>query len=501
MATGTTRRGDRSATSAPGVTFEALEPRLLLNGTAQSLDLELSARENVRDLTGAVDSSQQPAWVRPGSSRHGRLTQLPVTVANTGNVEIRGRIVIDLYASTDQELDKGTDTKIASQEVTVRLEPGESGTYRFSILDAPELAPGSYYLVADIDALDAVAESDETNNAAAGADVIEWDSEDLQKGVSLPLWDEDVDLGQLRTSLGNLKALGVNWVAVNVFWFQDTITSTVIQPDFDEYSASDASVRAVIDAVHNFRIKVMLKPLVNLAPGSPNWRGQIVGSEEWFTGPQGYGAFINHWAEIAQEEGVDMFCVGTELVATTGAEARWRAVIAGVEALYSGPLVYAANHGGAASATQANIAWWDALDYIGLDAYYPLTGSTDPSVAELRTAWATRATMIENWRSGLDPADQKPVLFTEIGYRSWDGANQDPASQTGWGDTDVDQQEQADCYQATYEELWRREPWLRGMYWWNWEVDPNPVWEADNWYTPQGKPAQNVIGLHYMPDD
>jgi len=246
---------------------------------------------------------------------------------------------------------------------------------------------------------------------------------------------------------------------------------------------------------------VMLKPLVNLPPGSPNWRGQIVGSEEWFTGVQGYGAFINHWAQIAQEEDVDLFCVGTELVATASEEARWRTAIAGVEALYSGPLVYAANHGGSGSATQANIVWWDALDYIGLDAYYPLTGSADPSVADLRTAWATRATMIENWRTALDPADQKPVLFTEIGYRSWDGTNQAPASQTGWGDTDVDEQEQADCYQATYEELWRRKPWLQGMYWWNWEVDPNPVWEADNWFTPQGKPAENVIAQHYMPDD
>ncbi|HPD14365.1 MAG TPA: hypothetical protein PLE19_05415 [Planctomycetota bacterium] len=324
-----------------------------------------------------------------------------------------------------------------------------------------------------------------------------WAPDALHKGVALPLWNENVDLGQLNTSLANLKALGVNWVELNVFWFQDTIASTVIAPDFTRWSASDASVRAAIDAVHAQGMRVMLKPLVDLRNDPTHWRGNIPGSAEWFTGVQGYGAFLNHWAAIAEEKGVELLCVGTELVTASAQEAAWRAVVAGVRARYSGPLVYAANQGGTASATQENIAWWDALDYIGLDAYYPLTTKTNPTVAELQAAWAARAAMIDAWLASLDPADRKPVLFTEVGYRSWDGANMDPASQAGKGNANVDLQEQADCYTALFSTLWRQESWLMGVYWWNWEVDPNPVWEAANWYTPQGKPAQAVIGQYY----
>ncbi|MBM4033803.1 MAG: hypothetical protein FJ291_18755 [Planctomycetes bacterium] len=319
----------------------------------------------------------------------------------------------------------------------------------------------------------------------------------MHKGVALPLWDENVNLAQLRATLDNLLALGANWVEANVFWFQDDISSSVIAPDFTRWSASDASVRTVIDEVHARGMRVLLKPMVDLRNDPAHWRGDIPGSDPWFTGPQGYGAFLNHFADIAQQEGADMLCVGTELVSTSPQEAQWRALIAGVRARYTGPLVYAANHGGTGSATQEKIAWWDALDYIGLDAYYPLTAKPDPTLAELQAAWAARGATIENWLAALDPADRKPVLFTEVGYRSWDGANVDPASQADRGDAGVDLQEQADSYQALFTTLWRQETWLVGTYWWNWEVDPNPVWEAPNWYTPQGKPAEGILRLYY----
>jgi len=82
-----------------------------------------------------------------------------------------------------------------------------------------------------------------------------------QKGVSLTLWDEDVNLTQLSSSLGNMAAAGVDHVAVNVWWFQQNINSTTIAADFTRYSASDDSVRAVIDAVHAAGMQVLLKPL------------------------------------------------------------------------------------------------------------------------------------------------------------------------------------------------------------------------------------------------
>jgi hypothetical protein len=317
-----------------------------------------------------------------------------------------------------------------------------------------------------------------------------------QKAMSLPLWTE-VDPDLLADSLDALEAAGADWVAVNVFWFQTDVNATEIAPDYDEYSVTDASVEYVIDELHARGFRVMLKPLVDLSDDPGHWRGQIAGSEAWFTGPAGYGAFVNHFAEMAEAHGVDLFCVGTELTNTVAEDARWRAVIADVRARYSGQLTYAANHGGTGSATAADIAWWDALDQIGIDAYYPLTDKNDPTVAELQAAWAERAGMVESWLTGLNVADQKPILFTEIGYRSWDGTNQAPYSCEDKDDTNVDQGEQADCITAVFEEVWKRTGWLQGTYWWNWEVDPNPPWTTANWFPLQDKTAETVLTSYY----
>ena len=321
----------------------------------------------------------------------------------------------------------------------------------------------------------------------------------LQKGVNLTLWSQEVNINHLAASLDNLKALGANSVSVNVWWFQDDIHSDVIQADFTRYTASDDSVRTVIAAIHERGMAAILKPMVDLRNDPTHWRGNIVGDEGWFTGPSGYEAFMGHWADIAKETSAEMLVVGTELVNTTSEEARWRAVVSDVRSRYDGQLVYAANHGGSDAATSESIGWWDAIDFIGLDAYYPLTSKTTPTVGELQAAWQDRATMIGNWHGSLPPEDQKPILFTEVGYRSWDGANKAPWDGADKGSANVDQQEQADCYEALLSQLWGIEPWLEGLYWWNWEVDPHPTWEAPNWYPFQDKPAETVLMSYYVP--
>ena len=117
-----------------------------------------------------------------------------------------------------------------------------------------------------------------------------------------------------------------------------------------------------------------------------------------------------------------MFCIGCEYVETARVmawEPHWRRIAASVRGVYNGPLTYASNHG-----NEQNIRWWDALDYIGIDAYYSLTNDDDPTQEELIAAWLSRADKIEAWRNRRWPG--MPILFTEIGYRSYDGANRQP---------------------------------------------------------------------------
>src|SRR5258707_524913 len=115
------------------------------------------------------------------------------------------------------------------------------------------------------------------------------------------------------------------------------------------------------------------------------------------------------------------FCVGVELKGATTweQEKNWRNLIKDVRAIYKGPLPYAANWD-----EYENVAFWDVLDYVGIDAYFPLTDHYNASKEQLVEAWEARANSLEGWlkKTGL----KQPILFTELGYPSVDGANVQP---------------------------------------------------------------------------
>lgn len=310
-----------------------------------------------------------------------------------------------------------------------------------------------------------------------------------QKGISYPTWwsgqysypDADPDL-----ALANLADTGANWISLIVPQYQDNISSTLIYST--TATPTDADLIRVITQAHNLDLKVMLKPHVDLASDPTHWRGQIGQSfteTEWIAWFTSYQGFINHYAQLAQTYGVDQFSVGTELSASQSRATNWRAVITGVRSYYSGPLTYAANHG-----DETNITWWDAVDYIGVDAYYPLTSKSDPTVAELKAAWqphvSTLNTLASTWN--------KSIIFTEIGYRSQDGTNQHPWNWQIGGTVDL--QEQADTYQAVFESVFNQ-PWFAGMYWWAWETDPFQGGPCDDGYTPYDKPAEDILRSWY----
>lgn len=292
-------------------------------------------------------------------------------------------------------------------------------------------------------------------------------------------------------AMTNLADTGAGWVAIVISWFQPRLAATEIRP-LENMTQPDEDVMAMIRLAHELGLGVMLKPHVDLVRKYWN-RGRIgtaFGEDQaawdaWFAS---YEAFIFHYAEIAKAEGVEQFAVGTELAGTTGQTERWREVVQGVRDRYSGTLTYAALFTGEESA----IRWWDTVDLIGVDAYWTMTDEDDPTMDELRASWTPvlqqMAELSERW-------DGKPVLFTEIGYRSLDGGNQNL-----WApwmlDRPVDLGEQADCYLAAFESAWD-EPWFAGMYWWDWSADPDVGGSRDGGFTPFAKPAEGVLRAWY----
>jgi len=313
----------------------------------------------------------------------------------------------------------------------------------------------------------------------------------FQKGLSYSCWSND-DFGSSISdeSMDLLTETGTEWIALCFSWIQSNTTSHDIHLN-SSGTPTPESLRHAITTAHSLGLNVMLKPMVEAVEREeilsyPVWRGEIRPSNKWF---ESYSGFINFFAEFAEQNDVELFCVGCEYKATTGEKEHWEMVIQGVRERYSGPLVYAADW-----TNYQNIEWWDSVDYVGIDAYFPLSVLTyNPTFDELKYAWVNYADEIEEWI----PTVKKPVIFTEIGYRSGDGTNMCPSNY--WSDMPVDLEEQQDCYEAAFQTLWYRS-WFYGFYWWTWIYDPEKGGPNDSSHTPQNKPTQDVIAQWYSRD-
>jgi uncharacterized membrane protein len=303
-------------------------------------------------------------------------------------------------------------------------------------------------------------------------------------------WFDEYDSAAGGTSRAALRDTGANWMGLLVTWYQQDASSNVIarHPDPNK-DHTDARIRTAIRDAHSRGLQVMLKPHVDALNGQ--WRGDFNPSNAaaWF---QSYTQFIVHYAQIAQEEGAELFCMGTEFKTISGAanRDRWVAVIGSIRNAYGGPLTYAANATFPADEF-TSVSFWDQLDIIGLDGYFTLTDQNNPTLAQLISAWTSNrfgeniVAAVQNFASSR----QKPLIFTEIGYKSTDGTNREPWNFGLSGA--VDTAEQRDCYEAAFTVWSQQSTWMRGFFWWAWPVPPPAANDGD--YNPRSKPAETVL--------
>ncbi|MBZ0286928.1 MAG: hypothetical protein K8I30_04895, partial [Anaerolineae bacterium] len=303
---------------------------------------------------------------------------------------------------------------------------------------------------------------------------------DFLKGITYESWwsgefssaNSDETLSQI------VQPMGADWIALIVKCQQATLTSTEIVCT-NPATATDDDLRHVIEQAHELGIKVMLKPHIDLANPADGRNNIAFGSDEvawqaWFAS---YTTFITHYAKLAQDTGADYFVVGTELWGTSSREAEWRGVIRSIKAVYDGPLTYAA----LTYAEPWQMGWWDMMDSIGIDAYYLLTLTHQPTVEQMKLGLQPSALLLDL----LAARWQKPILFTEVGYLSVDGTNRLPGV---WQlDGVTDHQEQADAYRAIFE-VFSAKSWWKGAFWWSLDTNPEQGGLQDRGYSPHGKP-------------
>ena len=311
---------------------------------------------------------------------------------------------------------------------------------------------------------------------------------DFHGATHVSWWHDEYGNANATTSRAALAGTNGSWAGLLVSEYMDKLDSNSMAPSADR-TPEIAVLRKAIEEFHGLGLKVMLKPHVDVNDGT--WRGAIRPSNPaaWFAS---YRSFIARWAVFAAENRVEMLCIGTELstMADPTYAAEWNAVVETVKASYGGPLTYAAN---AVSAGDefTRVPFWSRLDYIGLDVYTPLTNSNSPTYDTLVAAWRRNSSgedMVAAFKN-VSQSRGKPVLFTEIGYRSMDGTNKAPWD---WQVTaGVDNAEQADCYEAMFT-VWSGETsWMKGAFWWSWSVGQPTA--GDTGYEPWTKPAEAVL--------
>ena len=225
-------------------------------------------------------------------------------------------------------------------------------------------------------------------------------------------------------SLALAARSGINTVAIVQTWYMADQNSTTIAAS-DAKSNTDAGLARAIGAARQRGLRVALKPHVDFLADDAHWRGQIgpaFGDAEWAAWFASYGAYMLRMAALARAHAADLFVVGTELITTEPREAQWRSLLTALRAAAGPavPFVYGANW----SPGPAAVPFWDAseLDYIGVDAYYPLATAAGASRVQLAAAWSAspRSGNIVAALGALSAKHGKPVIFAEIGYTTTD---------------------------------------------------------------------------------
>ncbi len=290
-----------------------------------------------------------------------------------------------------------------------------------------------------------------------------------------------------------LRDMGVTHVTLVQFGFQPghDVPQVRMHTDADWFSENDRGIRALARQADSLGLGIILKPhiWVRRQRGSDQWRDDIgfETEEDWQAWEADYRAFMMHYAHLAEEIDAAMLVIGTELAnAVRTRPAFWRSLIAGVRAVYDGPLTYAANWW----EEYEDVTFWDALDYIGVQAYFELSKEDNPTASMLHEGWKPYKETLKQ----LSEHTGRPVLFTEIGYRNVPFAAAQPWRWPSRDDLDnvaPDDSLQARLYQVFFESLWH-ESWFSGAILWKWK--PGAGRRRSNLdFSPQNKPAEQVI--------
>jgi hypothetical protein len=291
-------------------------------------------------------------------------------------------------------------------------------------------------------------------------------------------------------TLQELADVGVEWVSLTPFGFMRSLDEPRVHFIGDYRGGeTDARMEEVLDQAKARGLRVLLKPHLWIARGE--WRGNIdfarpADWQRWF---DSYERWILHYADMAQRNEVAAFVIGVEFRSSQRAhQDRWRDLARKVRERYDGKLTYAANWDDA-----AEVSWWDAVDYIGVQFYPPVANGGVPKLASVRESLTSNLDAIETVSRRFD----RPVLFTEVGYRAADDALEHPHQWPERSRAAAPNPSVQELGYRAFVSAIRNRPWVKGVYWWKWFTDPATDEEGSAGFSPRGRPAERVLRAAY----
>ena len=179
--------------------------------------------------------------------------------------------------------------------------------------------------------------------------------------------------------LANAKAdIGITWIAIQYMWKMPNATANGVA--VGSSTPTIGEFESFIKHAHDAGIEVFLKPIVVA-------KGGVIMPDLDPSDPTAWGAsyeqLIVPTAQMAQRLGVGALSIGLELQKIMPNEALWRGIIAKVRAVYpDGQLTYSTNP--LTDETSA-VPFWDALDFIGVDPYFPFVSPLKPNASLIVT--------------------------------------------------------------------------------------------------------------------
>ena len=287
--------------------------------------------------------------------------------------------------------------------------------------------------------------------------------------------------------LGPIDSLGFNWVSLVPYAFSipgETFVRWQAERKYYYWGESLTGIAHCIEMAHSKGMKVMVKP--HLWVKNQGWPGDfdLKDSGAWAVWEKDYRDYVLAFAKLSDSLSVELFCIGTEVRQSVKQRPEfWRSLVHDVRQVYSGQLTYAANWD-----NYHNVTFWEDLDYIGVDGYFPLSDKPKPNKEQLLRAWRP----IKKDLAKFSQTYNRPLLFTEYGYRSMiysagEHWNMKESELT------TDMWAQRTAYDAFYE-TFNTESWYAGGFLWKWSVPHQRSGGVNNSrFTPQNKPTEEVI--------